>query len=69
MARIIYMGEQITPETAMKWFCWHELIAVMEKDRKTLNAAIDSTPDNVPDWEMEVFKKFLETTKNDLIII
>ena len=68
MARIIFDGETITPEIAMKWLCWHELISAMEKDRRALDMAIKQTPHNVPDWEMRVLKKFLELIEHDLVV-
>ena len=68
MARIIFNGETITPELAMRWFCWNELIPVMEKDRLALDTAIKQTPHNVPDWEMQVLKKFLELIEHDLVV-
>lgn len=58
----------ITIEEAMKWYCWHELIHAMEKDRKSLDMAVDSVPHEFADWELRVLKKFLELTKHDLII-
>lgn len=71
MARIFYGGDMlnaITPETAMNWFCWHEIVAAMEKDMNSLNAAIKEVPHNVPDWEMRVLKKFIELSDTDLIV-
>ena len=70
MASIIFEreGATITPETAMKWFCWHELVSAMSKHGRTLNKAIYSVEQNVPDWEMRVLKKFLELSENDLVI-
>lgn len=58
----------ITVEQAMKWYCWHELIEVMEKDEESLHVAVNSVPENIVNWEMMVLKKFLELTKHDLII-
>lgn len=58
----------ITTEEAMKWYCWHELIEAMEKDRKSLDMAVDTVPQDVADWELRVLEKFLELTKHDLII-
>ena len=71
MARIYYGGDMlnaITPETAMKWFCWREIVNAMEKDRTALDAAIKEVPHNIPDWEMQVLKKFVGITKYDLIV-
>ena len=67
MAHILCQGSEITPETAMKWFCWHEIINVMEKDLNSLDAAIKAVERNVPDWEMRVLQKFLELTDRDFI--
>ena len=68
MANIIFDGEIITPETAMKWFCWHELVSAMARHGRLLDKAIYATEQNIPDWEMHVLKKFLELSENDLII-
>ena len=68
-ARIIYDGQEITPSTAMKWFCWHELVSAMSrKNGKALSKAIYAVESNVPDWEMRVLKKYLDITKCDLEI-
>ena len=71
MARILIENGQtvISPEEAMKWFCWHEIVEPMEKqDRATLDKAVREVERDCPDWEMRVLKKFLELTKSDLII-
>ena len=74
MAKILFRGysgdpHEITPETAMMWFCWHELVQPMEKqDLKSLDRAVKETERNCPDWEMRVLKRFLELTEADLVI-
>ena len=69
MAKIIYNGvEEITPETAMKWFAWHELVEAMEKERDVLDASIKAVDENVPDWEIRVLLKFLELAERDLLV-
>lgn len=70
MAKIIYDGvDEITPETAMKWFAWYELIAAMERvDDKSLTSAITAVERNVPDWEKRVLKKYLEISSEDLFV-
>ena len=71
MARILLENgaTEITPETAMKWFCWHEIVEPMEKqDKKTLDVAVRETERNCADWEMRVLKKYLELAENDLMI-
>ena len=67
MAHILCQGSEITPETAMRWFCWYEIVNVMEKDINALDAAVDAVDRNAPDWEMRVLKKFLEFTEEDMI--
>lgn len=70
MARILIENGQtvISPEEAMKWYCWHELVRAMEKHGRLLDKAVYTVERNVPDWEMRVLKKFLELSENDLII-
>lgn len=70
MAKIIYKKDDMTisVDTAMRWFCWHELIAAMEKDRGTLDRAVDETPQDCIDWEMGVLKRYLELSTDDLIV-
>ena len=70
MAKIIYNGvEEITPETAFNWFAWYELVQAMERtDIETLDSAIKTVARNVPDWERQVFKKFLELSEKDLLV-
>ena len=71
MAGIIFKREgiTITPEDAMKWFCWHELVSVMSKQHyKILQKAIYTVEQNIPDWEMRVLKKYLELSEDDLIV-
>ena len=70
--RVIYDGEEITPETAMKWFCWHELVSAMEKQSTTLQEAANYM--NLPgvrdlsDWEYRFLRFFLDIAKQDLVI-
>ena len=68
--RVIYAGEEITPETAMKWFCWHEIVAAMEKQKGTISAVTSymNAIRNVPDWEYRFLLKFLEYAETDLVI-
>ena len=72
MKRVIYDGECITPETAMKWFAWHEIVAAMEKQQGALDEAVNyvniTTHGNASDWEYRVLKVFLEFAKEDLVI-
>ena len=72
VSRIIYDGEEITPETAMKWFCWHEIVSAMEKQKDAIKNTADymNAPHNrnVPDWEYRFLKTFLEFAKEDLVI-
>lgn len=70
MARILIENgaTEITPETAMKWFCWHEIVEQMERQQKTLDKVVEETERNCADWEMRVLKKFLELAENDLMI-
>ena len=75
MKRIFYGGDtanEITPETAMKWFCWHEIVSAMHKDEKTLAdvARIMNERENIniPNWEEKFLKTFLERTDKDLIV-
>ena len=69
MEKIIYNGvEEITPETAMDWFAWHELVRAMERDGDALDAAIKAVESNIPDWEKRVLLKFLELTDRELLV-
>ena len=71
MARIIVKqdGAVISPETAMKWYCWYEIVEPMrEQDKETLDAVIRTVDRNIPDWEMQVLKKYLELSNHDLIV-
>ena len=55
----------ITQQEAMRWFCWHEIVREMEKDKDSLDTAV-SIPHNIPDWEDKVLEMFLELTDIDL---
>lgn len=70
MARIFVENgaTEITPETAMNWYCWHEIVEAMENQQKALDKAIKEVEDNCADWELRVLKKFLELAENDLMI-
>lgn len=74
MAKIFFKGfsgdpHEISPETAMLWLSWHEIVKPMEKhDQSSLDRAVKEVERNCPDWEMRVLKKFLELTENDLVI-
>ena len=75
MKRIFYGGDmanEISPETAMKWFCWHEVVEAMEKDSKTLSEVsriMNSRENiNIPNWEEKFLLTFLERTETDLIV-
>ena len=69
MAKIIYNGvEEITPETAMNWFAWYELVKAMERERDVLDESIKAVDRNVPDWEKRVLLKFLELAERDLLV-
>jgi len=70
MVKIIYDGvEEITPETAMRWFPWYVLVQAMELNQEALNMAINAVESNVPDWEMQVLKKFLEVSSRNLYVV
>lgn len=70
--RIIYDGEEITPEIAMKWFCWHELVTAMEKHQSTIKKVtkIMNAPEyrNTPEWEHTFLNVFLNNATEDLIV-
>lgn len=70
--KVFYDGEEITPETAMKWFGWREIVAGMEKQQKTLDevakAMHSGQLQNVSDWEYRFLIFFLEVAKEDLVI-
>ena len=71
MARILIENGQtvISPEQAMKWYCWHEIVEPMEKlNSKAVKMAIDAVVRDCPDWEINVLKKYLEITDADLFI-
>lgn len=72
LKRVLFEGEQITPETAMKWFCWHEIVAAMEKHPDTLmQTEIHMNLPyyrNLPDWEYKFLRFFLEIASEDLVI-
>ena len=75
MSCIYYNGEKgkpITPETAEKWFCWHEIVAAMQKDEKSLKETerIMNKPENenIPNWELTFLKTFVSISEQDLII-
>ena len=70
MAKIIFDGvEEITPETAMKWFPWYVLVQSMELNQEALDTAINAVERNIPDWEMQVLKKFLEVSSRNLYVV
>ena len=67
--RIYFDGEEITPETAMKWFCWHEIVAAMEKQPKAIHTVADQMQSvNASDWEYRFLIRFLETATQDIEI-
>jgi len=74
MAKIYFKGfsgdpHEISPETAMLWLSWHEIVEPMEKhDQRNLDRAVKEVERNCPDWEMRVLKRFLELTEADLVI-
>ena len=75
MKRIFYGGDmanEISPETAMKWFCWHEVVEAREKYSKTLSEVsriMNSRENiNIPNWEEKFLLTFLERTETDLIV-
>ena len=71
MAQIIAekWGEVISPEQAMRWFCWHEIVAGMEKQKDTLHEVAGAmSGKNIPDWEKQFLLMFLEVAENDLVI-
>ena len=72
LKRVFFEGEQITPETAMKWFCWHEIVAAMEKHPDTLEQTTIhmNLPHyrNLPDWEYQFLRFFLEIASKDLVL-
>ena len=72
MKRIIYDGEEISPDIAMKWFCWHEIVEAMEKHPSTINKVTEimNKPEyrNTPAWEHTFLNVFLMNAMEDLII-
>lgn len=72
MKRIIYDGQEISPEIAMKWFCWHEIVAAMEKHPATIKkvTGIMNSPQyrNTPAWEHTFLNVFLYNSDCDLVI-
>ena len=70
--KILHEGREITVETCMKWFCWHEVVAAMEKQPGAISAVADAMNrpprNNVPNWEEQFLRLFLETADADLVI-
>ena len=67
--RILVDGEEITAETAMKWFGWREIVAAMEKQPEALKETVACmTNRNIPDWEYRFLRVFREFAKEDLVI-
>ena len=67
--RILVDGEEITAETAMKWFGWREIVAAMEKQPEALKETVACMANrNIPDWEYRFLRVFREFAKEDLVI-
>ena len=73
MKRIIYDGQEISPEIAMKWFSWHELVEAMEKHQETIKKVTEimNKPEYIytPAWEHTFLNVFLYNATEDLIVI
>ena len=69
MAKILI---ETSATTAIKLFDWRELVEQMERqNKKALDKAIEAieeVEENIPDWELQVLKKYLELSDTDLII-
>lgn len=66
MAKILI---ETSVTTAIKLFDWRELVEQMERqNKKALDKAIKEVEENIPDWELQVLKKYLELSDTDLII-
>ena len=59
----------ITPEQAMQWFCWAEIVAAMEKQGEVLETVAGAmSRESGPDWEASFLRRFLDCAEHDLII-
>lgn len=62
----------ISPMQAMKWYCWHQIVAAMEKQEKTLSEVTKKMNElqnrNIPNWEYVFLMTFLRKAEHDLII-
>ena len=66
MAKILI---ETSATTAIKLCDWRELVEQMERqNKKSLDKAIKEVEENIPDWELQVLKKYLELSDTDLII-